>query len=439
MNIMLRISSVCFCVLALAGRAMPASNPAELLKEIQPAIATVITYDGDKNSLNKGTGFFVNEQGHLITNYGILKGAHSAVVKISDGREYPIKLVQGESPDSGLVKVSVDVSEDAVKFVRLAGAVPKVTEQVIVADSSARIEQALSGGIVIAVRDIPSTGKICQISAPVSTRSIGAPVLNRRAEVIGVAAMRTIEGQTVNFAIPIKPFLSFDSTTTGKTLSQWSSDASKQQISAVLSSYQDGIAFVWVGKNKKALDCFKKVVEADQKSAGAWFYIGYCYAELGSHLEALEAYESAIGIKPDDAQTHYYLGAAYNYLGRHIEAIGACKKAVSIVPKLAEAYSVMGLSYAKLSRHKEAIEAFNQAIQARPDNAEVHYDSGVLYGELGRHEEAMEAFKQAIRIDPDYVNAHYNLGVAFSELCRRSDAIEALKQALRINPALMEA
>ena len=74
MNSMLRISSVWFCVLALVGRAMPAVDPAEIAKEIQPAVATVVTYDSEKNILNKGSGFFINEQGRLITNYEILKG-----------------------------------------------------------------------------------------------------------------------------------------------------------------------------------------------------------------------------------------------------------------------------------------------------------------------------------------------------------------------------
>ncbi|MBN2592854.1 MAG: trypsin-like peptidase domain-containing protein, partial [Sedimentisphaerales bacterium] len=295
MDSMLRISSVLFCVLALTGRALPAADPAGLLKEIRPAVATVVTYDSNKNILNKGAGFFINEQGDLITNYDILKRAYSAVVKTSDDKEHPIKLVLVESADSSLVKVSVDIHEDAVKSVKLAALVPKVTEQVIVLDGSRKIEQAFNGGIVIAVRDIPSTGKICQISAPVSPGSIGGPVLNTRDEVIGMAATRLIEGQAVNFAIPIEPFLSIDQTATGKTLNQWTSE---QQTDANQDLYQDGIAFVWAGKNKNALDCFKKATEADKKFAGAWFYIGYCYAELGSHLSALEAYETALGIKP---------------------------------------------------------------------------------------------------------------------------------------------
>ena len=138
MNIILRISSVWFCVLALASRAMPAADPADLLKEIQPAIATVLTYDSEKKNLHKGSGFFINEQGYLITNYGILKGAHSAEVETYNGIKYPIKLILAESPESGLVKVSLDISKDTVKFIRSA----------VVSDEMALLVDKKSGAFV---------------------------------------------------------------------------------------------------------------------------------------------------------------------------------------------------------------------------------------------------------------------------------------------------
>ena len=40
----------------------------ELVKVVQPSVATVVAYDVDQNVANIGTGFFVNKNGHLITN-----------------------------------------------------------------------------------------------------------------------------------------------------------------------------------------------------------------------------------------------------------------------------------------------------------------------------------------------------------------------------------
>ena len=160
MNSILRISSVWFCVLALAARALPSADPAAFFKDVQLATATVVTYDGDKNIMNKGSGFFINEQGHLITSNDVLKGAHSAVVITHDSNEYPVKLVLAECAESGLVKLSVDIPGDSVKFLTPASSVPKTAEQIVAADGTAKTEQAFSGGLVITGRDIPSTGKI---------------------------------------------------------------------------------------------------------------------------------------------------------------------------------------------------------------------------------------------------------------------------------------
>jgi S1-C subfamily serine protease len=145
MNIMLRISSVWLCVFALAARALPSADPATLFKEVRPAIAMVVTYDGNKNSLNKGAGFFINEQGNLITNYDVLKGASSAEVTTYDGNDYPVKQVLAESAQSGLVILSVDIPQNTVKFVQFAVSVPKITEPVITVDVDAKAEQALGG------------------------------------------------------------------------------------------------------------------------------------------------------------------------------------------------------------------------------------------------------------------------------------------------------
>jgi len=73
------------------------ANLVELVKEIRPAVATVITYDEDKKLSGQGSAFFINKEGHLITNYHLLKGAYSAEVKNFDDKKYPVKFVLAEN------------------------------------------------------------------------------------------------------------------------------------------------------------------------------------------------------------------------------------------------------------------------------------------------------------------------------------------------------
>src|SRR5208283_140038 len=63
------------------------------------------------------------------------------------------------------------------------------------------LEATFSKGIVSAIR--PQAG-LLQIDAPISSGSSGGPVVDKRGEVIGLAVSSLIEGQNLNFAVPIR-------------------------------------------------------------------------------------------------------------------------------------------------------------------------------------------------------------------------------------------
>ena len=65
----------------LAAPASEAVSLGKLVKKIQPAVVTIITYDLENKPLSIGSGFFVDRQGHLVTNYHVLKGAYAAVIR----------------------------------------------------------------------------------------------------------------------------------------------------------------------------------------------------------------------------------------------------------------------------------------------------------------------------------------------------------------------
>jgi len=364
-------------------------NLVELVKDIRPAVATVITYDRDKKLSSQGSGFFIDKEGHLITNYHVLKGAYSAEVKTFDGKKYPVKLVLAESEEADLIKVSVDIPEKAVNFVQVVKAIPRVAERVVVVGSPMGLEQTVSEGFVSAVREIQTIGTIFQVSAPISPGSSGSPVVNMKGQVIGVATFQLIDGQNLNFAVSGQEIPALKSEKKSKTLAEWTLDVSIKERDAGGNVYKQGLKFLWVAEYEKALDRFKKAIEVNKHFAEAWFHSGNCYGKLDRYKEAIEAFKQAISIKPDYAESHLNLGVVYQE---------------------------------RLGRNQEAMEAFKQAIRIKPDYAQAHLNLGVVYGGLGRYQEAMEAFKQAIRIKPDYAYAHYVIGLAHSILGDKSSA-----------------
>ena len=96
----------------------------------------------------------------------------------------------------------MDIPDKDVKWIEVVEDLPSVAERILVVGSPMGLEQTVNEGIVSAVREVPSVGKILQISAPISPGSSGSPVINMKGEVIGVATFQLIEGQNLNFAIP---------------------------------------------------------------------------------------------------------------------------------------------------------------------------------------------------------------------------------------------
>jgi len=406
----------------------------ELVKKIKPAVVLIQTFDKDNKPLGQGSGFFVNNKGHIVTNHHVLEGAYRAVVKTSSGMEYPVEGIIAKNADADIVKIVVNIPDANTPFLNLSEIVPSEGQDIVVIGNPLGLESTVSAGIVSAVRDIPAFGKILQITAPISPGSSGSPVINSKGEVIGVATLIITKGQNLNFAIPSDKIIALKETSQIPIVSPLTADSNDAQL-----FYRKGLKELWQENWLAALTCFQKALEKNPQDADVWSQLGYCYFKLGYHQDAIEAYKQTIRIKPDDAEAHYNLGIIYGKLGRWQDAIESYKRAIRIKPDFAETHYNLGLNYGKLGRYQDEIESYKQAIRIKPDYAEAHFFLGLTYGKLGRYRDEIESCKQAIRIKPDYAEAHYFLGIAYSNLGRYQDEIEAYKQAIRIKPDYAEA
>jgi S1-C subfamily serine protease len=50
----------------------------QLIARIQPAVVTIIIFDGSGRVIGNGSGFFINPRGHLVSNYHVLSRAAKA-------------------------------------------------------------------------------------------------------------------------------------------------------------------------------------------------------------------------------------------------------------------------------------------------------------------------------------------------------------------------
>ena len=47
----------------------------EVIKKVKPAVVFIITYSSKNKPLSQGSGFFIDKNGNIVTNYNVIKDA----------------------------------------------------------------------------------------------------------------------------------------------------------------------------------------------------------------------------------------------------------------------------------------------------------------------------------------------------------------------------
>jgi len=159
-----------------------------------------------------GSGFFINEQGYLITNYHVIEKETKIEVtvfrKAKDGfKKEKFKKVRIEAinpfVDLALLKIE-DLGETKVKFAYLGNIEDiKVGEKVFAIGNPLGLERTVTDG-VISARNRAFEGLVyIQTNADINPGNSGGALFNLAGEVVGVTNMGYIFFGGLGFAIPV--------------------------------------------------------------------------------------------------------------------------------------------------------------------------------------------------------------------------------------------
>ena len=197
-----------------------ALTASEAFEKVAPAVVIVsvsgvVDYSGivPKETEGIGSGFIINEEGYILTNYHVIEGAKEVTVTLSDGNDVKAKVVNyDENQDVAMLKIS----DDSVKVpgvVELGDSdALKPGEQVIAIGTplSKEFNQTVTSGIVSAVNRKVETSSgvqlnLIQTDAAINPGNSGGPLVNTKGEVVGINNMKiasdSVEG--IGFSIPI--------------------------------------------------------------------------------------------------------------------------------------------------------------------------------------------------------------------------------------------
>jgi tetratricopeptide (TPR) repeat protein len=404
----------------------------ELVRRIKPSAVAIETFDARGEKRSRGSGFFIDTD-RVVTNRHVIEGAVRAEVHSSTGAKYLVKGALAVDAEGDIAILLVETPPNSVRPLPLDRTSPQEGESLVVIGNPFGLEGSVTNGIVSAVRDIPTFGRIIQITAPISPGSSGSPVVNMQGQVIGVATLQVTGGQSINFAIPSERIsqLQIGQLT---PLSDLVAAAGRNKRARAVQSFRDGLSFLSKDDCEKALPYFEKAVESDGNYAEAWAQAGFCNEKLGRHAEAIEASKKAVGLRPS-AESYFNIGLANYYLKQYRDASESYRQAIRLDPyNAADAYYALGLVYRDWGRADDEIQAYKQAIRLRSDYTSAYERLGSRYFRSRKYAEALEVFKQLASLKPDDPAVPNSLGETYLEMGRMNDAMEGFRQAIRLKP-----
>ncbi len=154
---------------------------------------------------SQGSGFFVSQDGYIVTNNHVVEGGNAYTVITNEGKELDAKLI-GTDPKTDLAVLKVDKKEKFT-YVSFSKAKSRVGEWVVAVGNPFGLGGTVTAGIVSASnRDIGSGpyDDFIQIDAAVNKGNSGGPAFNLNGEVIGVnTAIFSPSGGNVGIAFAI--------------------------------------------------------------------------------------------------------------------------------------------------------------------------------------------------------------------------------------------
>ena len=157
----------------------------------------------------QGSGFIIDREGHVLTNYHVVANARQVEVTLHNRKKYPAKVI-GTDPAHDLAVVQI-TAPNLTSAVLGDSKNLQVGQKVYAIGNPFGLNGTLTRGIVSSIRSVkePNGATIdeaIQTDAAINPGNSGGPLLNWHGEVIGInTIIASTVGQSsgIGFAIPI--------------------------------------------------------------------------------------------------------------------------------------------------------------------------------------------------------------------------------------------
>jgi len=315
----------CYTLLCLPlvwlSSAAQAATPEHIFAQAAPSVVVVEVLDTQGKVTAQGSGV-VTGPGMVVTACHVAQAGQR--LRVWHAHTPFAATVSYAAPERDLCQVRTPRLQ-APSAARGSIKTLAVGQPVYIISAPQGLDLTFTAGIISALRPVLGSYLI-QTDAAVSPGSSGGGLFDRAGRLIGMPAFQLVEGQRLNFALPVDWVLDIAQGPTRKAEYVPSSGATPldwEQRAAVLRTKKDWPGLVRLGQ---------QWLRSEPENMVAWETLGEAYSHLGQHGKALAARRKVVYSQPENAEAWYNLGETYSELGHHRKARVAFQKAFRLRP-----------------------------------------------------------------------------------------------------------
>jgi tetratricopeptide (TPR) repeat protein len=382
------------------------------------------SYSYIDTTLLNGSGFIFSEDGLVGTNYHVVDGIDSLLVKTSDGTFYDAELLLiDEKNDMAILRIKY---HDGIKFptIKFANSdALKVGQEVFAIGSPLGYEYTISQGIIAGIRDNEKVSftdpvtwamveknfeKVIQITAAISPGNSGGALFNNKGEVIGITTYTYSGYGNLNFAIAINSFVYFMNSVDLAHIDN-DADAKRKREESLYSSnlrlannFKQEATYNWYYVKQKdtmkVLDTF--IVKQDSLAKN-------------NFNKAENFYHKCLDIAPDSFSVYQELMDLYVYTDNFLKAEGlydTIKVRFQSDSLLSLLSSSLANAYSTSKEYKKALQFYEKILSKDTSDIYTQYQIAFLNEKMGKFKRAIKEYKRIIAKDSSYIQAYIQLG-----------------------------
>lgn len=174
--------------------------------------STTVAFDffyGAVPQKGMGSGFVIDNQGHILTNYHVIEGARQVEVTTSDKAKYKAQVI-GVDPPHDLAVIQIPSTRVPAAEIGDSKSL-QVGQKVFAIGNPFGLSGTMTRGIISSIRSVRGEhgfiDEAIQTDAAINPGNSGGPLLNSHGQVIGINSMILTGGAEqsagIGFAIPI--------------------------------------------------------------------------------------------------------------------------------------------------------------------------------------------------------------------------------------------